>query len=70
MLSSELDLEASEERRLATHKVLLRMEKMEWKMEKLQTKMAQDVEDLTGKITKALESLTALLADGGVQGRM
>ncbi|MGB1606591.1 MAG: hypothetical protein ACPIOQ_78400, partial [Promethearchaeia archaeon] len=69
MLSSELDLEASEEKRLATHKVLLRMEKMEWKMEKLQTKMAKDVEDLTGKMTKALESLTALLADGGVQGR-
>ena len=70
MLSSELDLEASEEKRLATHKVLLRMEKMEWKMEKLQTKMATDMEDLTGKMTKALESLTALLADGGVQGRM
>ena len=43
---------------------------MEWKMEKLQTKMATDMEDLTGKMTKALESLTALLADGGVQGRM
>ena len=55
-------MEGEEEKRLAGQKVLLRMEKMEWRMEKLQQKMTIELDDLSSKMNKALDSLNVLLA--------
>jgi hypothetical protein len=56
-------MEGEEEKRLAGQKVLLRMEKMEWRMEKLQQKMSVELDDLSSKMNKALDSLNLLLAN-------
>jgi len=60
--NSRVFMEGEEEKRLAGQKVLLRMEKMEWRMEKLQQKMTLELDDLSSKMNKALDSLNLLLA--------